>query len=584
MTTKRVLLVGGTGVFGRRLAEHLAGMDGLDLTITSRSEAKAREVARSIATAATTTVRGVAFDHRRDLQATFATLAPWLVIDASGPFQGASYDLSRAALEAGAHVIDLADARDYILGFGATLDALARQRGLVALTGASSTPALSTAAVAELTRGWQRIDTIDIAITPGGRSEVGRAVIEAILSYAGRPIPIWREGELQETVGWLDGRSVEMPGLGRRRVAAVETVDAQWLGPGLAVRSRVAFMAGLESPIEQWGVMALAWLRRRGWLGDLTSLIPALLAGRRLTRLPTSDRGGMLVAVTGLDADGQLQRACWSLLAEQDDGPHVPTLPAAAALRALLDGRVEPGARPAASALTLAEIEAEMTPYVIRTTLDVQPYGTSIFREALGETAFSALPAPLKALHDAQGAPVWHGRAEIETGTNPVARLLRWMIGLPGTGRNIPLNFTIERLADQDGKAEIWTRNFGGTRFSSRLHIDAKGVLHETFGAARFALGLAALDGGLTLPVSSARCFGLPLPRFLIPVSEAREYADEEGRFRFDVKLTLPFFGLLAHYCGWLVPAAAACLASGLAAAPRKSPASEDKAFDSLSM
>ncbi|POR51412.1 SDR family oxidoreductase [Bosea psychrotolerans] len=558
MTTRRVLLIGGTGVFGQRLARHIAGMAGLDLTITSRNEAKARALADSIATAATTTIRGIGLDHRRDLDAVLAKLSPWLVIDASGPFQGASYDVPRAALTAGAHIVDLADARDYILGYGPALDGLACERGLVALAGASSTPALSCAAVAALTEGWRRIDTLDITITPGGRSEVGEAVIAAILSYAGRPIPIWREGELQDAHGWIDGRRVVMPGLGSRRVAAVETVDAQWLGPKLAVRSRVAFQAGLESPIEQFGIGMLARLRKRGWLGDLKPLIPALLAGRKLTRLPTSDRGGMLVEATGLDANGELRTARWSLLAERGDGPHVPTLPAAAALRALLAGQIAPGARPAAGALTLAAIEAEMTPYAISTQSETTRHGEAVFEAALGQAAFKALAAPLKTLHGRDGPPVWHGRSEIETGNGFIAQLLRKIIGLPPAGRDIPLTFSIERIASSSGPAEIWTRNFGGVRFSSRLSTRAGGELWEAFGPLSFGVGLAVAGDGLELPVATMRCLGLPLPSFLQPKSQAREYADAEGRFHFDVKLTLPVIGLLTHYKGWLVPAGGA--------------------------
>ena len=46
----------------------------------------------------------------------------------------------------------------------------------------------------------------------------------------------------------------------------------------------------------------------------------------------------------------------------------------------------------------------------------------------------------------------------------------------------------------------------------------------------------------------------LGLPRFLAPRSDTREYQDEQGRFRFDVRLSLPLIGLLAHYRGWLMP------------------------------
>jgi hypothetical protein len=555
MTGRRVLLVGATGVFGRRLAAHLAGIPGLDLVLTSRDAAKAQALARTVEPASGTTVSGLAFDHRRDL-GTLIELSPWLVIDASGPFQALGYDLPQAALAAGAHVVDLADARDYILGYGTALNGLAQARGLVALTGASSTPALSTAAVSALTTGWRRIDTIDIAITPGGRSEVGEAVIAAILSYAGRPVPIWREGELQQADAWIDGRRIAMPGLGRRRVAIVETVDAQVLGPDLGVRSRVAFHAGLESRIEQAGIALLARLRRAGWIENLAPLIPFLLAARRLTRLPTSDRGGMLVEATGLDETGRLRMARWSLLAERGDGPHVPTLPAVAAVRALMEGRIAPGARPATGALTLAAIEAEMTPYAITTRIDTSVHGGAVFETELGPASFAALPAPLRALHALGGPPVWRGRADVDAGRNPLVRLIRRVVGMPAAGRGLPVTVTIERLGEPSGPQEIWTRNFAGSRFSSRLAVDGGGTVSESFGPLSFRLGIAARAGGIDLPVTAMSCFGLPMPRMLWPHSQSREYADCDGRFRFDVRLTLPLVGLLAHYRGWLAPAA----------------------------
>jgi len=53
--------------------------------------------------------------------------------------------------------------------------------------------------------------------------------------------------------------------------------------------------------------------------------------------------------------------------------------------------------------------------------------------------------------------------------------------------------------------------------------------------------------------VVAGRFLGLPLPKALLPRSETAETV-VEGVFRFDVCLSLPFFGLLAHYRGWLKP------------------------------
>ncbi|AZO78166.1 MULTISPECIES: SDR family oxidoreductase [unclassified Bosea (in: a-proteobacteria)] len=550
---KRVVLIGATGVFGRRLARHLSRMDGLDLVLTSRSADKAEALAKELASEANVPVSGIAFDRDRELVAALAALQPWLVIDASGPFQQQGYEVPTAALLLGAHVVDLADARDYLTGYGLQLDELARQHGLVALAGASSTPALSAAAARELSEGWQRLDTVDIAITPGGRSEVGPAVIAAVLSYAGKPVPIWREGELQTTPGWETGEVIDMPGLGLRRVAPVETVDAETLGTGLAVHSRVSFSAGLEAGIEQWGLALLGWLRRRGWVADLAPLVPYLVRARRITRLWTSDRGGMRVAISGIDAKGRPRRAYWSLLAENDDGPQVPTLAAAAAVRALLADGIAPSARSAAEALDLAMIEAEMAPYVISTSQDECGAGPALFETVFGAEAYSGMPAAIRAFHSVNAEPVWRGRADVARGEGAMIGLLCRCFGLPAAGTELPVTVSVARGDSFDDSSETWTRNFAGQRFSSHLSMD-RGELREAFGPFSFTLAAEASPDGLALPIAAWRVFGLPLPRFLMPSAEAREMVDAEGRFRFDVRLSLPFFGLLAHYRGWLKP------------------------------
>lgn len=551
---KRVVLIGATGVFGRRLARHLARMDGIDLVLTSRSAGKAEALAQELTAEASIPVSGAGLDRDRELVASLAALQPWLVIDASGPFQQQGYEVPTAALLLGAHVVDLADARGYIAGYGPQLDALAKERGLVALAGASSTPALSAAAARELSVGWERLDSIDIAITPGGRSEVGPSVIAAILSYAGKPVPVWREGELQAIPAWGVGNVVDMPGLGQRRVAPVETVDAETLGPGLAVHSRVSFSAGLEAGIEQCGLALLAFIRRRGWVTDLAPLVPYLVKARRVTRLWTSDRGGMRVAISGIDAKGRPRRAYWSLLAKDDDGPQVPTLAAAAAVRALLADAIAPGARSAAEALDLAMIEAEMTPYAISTSQDERSVGPALFETVLGAQALARMPAAIRAFHANDAEPVWQGRAEVLRGDGRAIALLCRLFGLPEAGSELPVTVSVTHGDSFDETCEIWTRNFAGQRFHSRLSLGRDGELRETFGPFSFTLAAAGDREGLALPIAAWRVFGLPLPRVLMPSAEAYETVDAEGRFRFDVRLSLPFFGLLAHYRGWLKP------------------------------
>lgn len=554
MTLKPILIIGGTGVFGKRLVRHLAARGGIALFVSSRSAAKAEGFIRTLQDTVAP-VHAVGLTCAENLQARLDDIRPFIVIDCSGPFQGANYDTARTVLQSGAHLVDLADARDYLAHFSSALDDLAQAQGVTALTGASSTPTLSTCVAEHLTRGWVRVDTIDICITPGGKSEVGRSVIEAIMSYAGRDIPIWWAGKLQKTKGWSRPRTLDIPGLGRRRVAAVETFDAEHLGPKLDVQSRVSFSAGLESRIEQLGIETIAALRKRGLLDRLGFLIPLLLKARRITRIPTSDAGGMVVDITGLDANGMRSQARWSLIARKDHGPFVPVLPAAAAVDRLLRGGVKAGARVAHSAVTLADICDQMRPYQITTETMGTQTERSVFALALGDRAFAELPKPLATFHGASGPLIWSGRANIGGGTWCAPKILAMIFGFPKPCPDAPVTVIIDRTTSADGApTEHWTRIFAGKSMSSELKSGGEGIVTERFAPFTFCLPVAAVKNGLGLPVSKWRLGRMTLPRFLAPHSDTREYIDDQGRFRFDVRLSAPLFGSIVQYQGWLEP------------------------------
>lgn len=549
---RRVLLIGATGEFGRRLAGHLVGMSGIDLVLTSRSLDRAEALVRGISSIEPgSCLSAISFDRTGDIAAISEQLKPWLVIDASGPFQGADFTTARAAIASGAHWIDLADARDHILAFPSALDTLARAKVVAAFTGASSTPALSAAVVRHLTEGWQRIDTVDLAIFPAGRTRVGRAVLEAVLSYAGRPVNVWREGRPDTVTGWGSLEQIDLPHLGVRAMAPVETADADLLQRQFGVKARVAFYAGLELRLERLGMLALARARQYGWLGDLRRWAPALEMGRELTRFFASNAGGMSVDVRGLDASGIPTLSRWFLLAEKGDGPHVPVMAALALTRKLLAGLDTNGATAADTCLTLAEIEAEMTPLAISTVIHANRVeGAPLFECTLSQTPYRQLPAALKAFHDRDAPAVWCGRAIVENGQSLMARLVRRVFGFAHEGVDVPVIVSVER----NGAMETWTRNFAGRRFSSRLTSLGANVVAEQFGPFSILLGLEAGSDRITMPVVGWRLFGIRLPGALAPRSETVEHQDEEGRFCFDVRISAPLTGLIVHYRGWLRP------------------------------
>lgn len=552
MTPKRILIIGGTGVFGKRLVRHLANLENIALFVSSRSGAKAEQF---VATLGSKNAQGVALEHGKNLDEHLAKINPFAVIDCSGPFQTSNYDTAQSVIKSGAHFIDLADARDYLAGFSKALNALAMSHGVSAMAGASSTPTLSSSVVDHLGHDWQRIDTIDICITPGGKSEVGQSVIAAILSYVGEPITHWKNGRLAETTGWSGAKTVRLAQLGKRRVAAVETYDAEYLGPRHSVRSRISFSAGLESSVEQRGLELIASLRKRRLFPDPRKLIPLLLKARTITRIPTSDQGGMMVEMRGLDALGVAVQSRWSLIARNDYGPNIPILPAAAALQALMNGSVPAGANLACQHLQLDDILAQMAPYNIETETEVRNANESGFERYFGEEAYAQLAPSVQHFHRQSAPPVWEGMAEVTCGTSLGAKILSRLFGFPKAGKDVALTVCVDRDIDTSlAQSERWTRLFSDTSMSSVLRLQINGLMSEAFAPFTFVMALKETNGAIEWPVTGWRLGPIPLPHFVAPHSVSREYQDEEGRFRFDVKLSAPIVGLLAHYRGWLTP------------------------------
>jgi saccharopine dehydrogenase-like NADP-dependent oxidoreductase len=196
----KVLILGGYGTFGGRLAQLLADEDRLTLVIGGRSPTSAAAFCASLRSKAAAIP--LAFDRDREIEPQLREIAPDIVVDASGPFQsyGADpYRVVKAAIALGINYLDLADGSDFVKGI-AQFDADARARGLFVLAGVSSFPVLTAAVVRALAQGMARIDAVMGGIAPSPHANVGQNVIRAIASYAGRPVKLVRDG--RSTVGY----------------------------------------------------------------------------------------------------------------------------------------------------------------------------------------------------------------------------------------------------------------------------------------------------------------------------------------------------------------------------------------------
>lgn len=360
----KVVIVGGAGVFGGRLARMIAQDGNFDLVIAGRDANRTAQAARDVGADVLT------LDRELVRPAQFSDIGCDVVVDCSGPFSGdgpAPYRLAEAALTAGAHYLDIADGRAFVCGIG-RLDTAARAAGRFALSGASTTPALSSAVCDALMRDWTQVNAIEIGVTPGNRAPRGLAVVRSILSYAGRPVRVFRNGRWEDSAGWgLLTRRTLSKDVKDRWLSLCETADLELFPARYKVTDRVVFRGGLELGMLHLGLTAGSQLVRIGLLPNLSLFAEmARDLADALIGLGT-DRGSMIVEVKGLDAHAKPVSRVWTLTAEGGDGPNIPVLGAFACLKKM--NNIAPGARPCMDVLTLADFEALFAQFRIRTEL-----------------------------------------------------------------------------------------------------------------------------------------------------------------------------------------------------------------------
>jgi hypothetical protein len=560
----RVLVVGGYGFFGGQFVRLLADDAGLTFLVAGRSLEKARAFCTGFPAAAAELLPA-RFDRAGDVDAQLALLAPHIVVDASGPFQGYDgdpYRLPRVAIRHGACYLDLADATSFVSGIQA-LDAEARERGVFVLSGVSSYPVLTAALARRLGRDLARVDAITAGIAPSPWADVGINVLRAISSYAGKPVVLVHGGKPASGVAFVDTIrfTIAPPGavpLDNLHFSLVDVPDHAVLPPLWSGLQSIWVGAAPVPAILHRCLNGLAWLVHRGLLPSLQPMAGVFHAVMRKARWG-AHRGGMFVTVDGTTADGAPARREWHLVAEGDAGPLIPSMAAAAVIRKVRAGKPPAaGARASTGDLELDDYEPLFAGRSIRTgfrSSSDAAAGAPLYRHILG-SAWDDLAPPIRAMHSLPTDGHHHacaaGRAAVERGRNPLARLIATIMRFPQDGRDVPVQVDFS----SSPAGEVWRRTFAGRSFQStqrRGEGRMQGLLAESFGPMTFGLAVVVVNGGIELIVRRWRIFGVPLPRVLAPGGHARESA-QDGRFNFDVEIGLPLIGRVVRYRGHLDP------------------------------
>lgn len=369
----RILIIGAYGQFGQRIASELARNSELELILAGRNVQAANDLLSSLRIAGRQArMRTAALDiDAAGLHAELASMAPDLVIHTAGPFQKRDYRVAKAALSCGAHYVDLADGREYVMGIG-HLDAEARASGRWVISGASSVPGLSAAVVEAHRSSFGQLHSVESAISPGNRTPRGLATTQAILGYVGRSFPALLHGEWKQVHGWQSLRRIDVPGLAARWVARCDVPDLAVLPARYPELRHCDFRAGLELRRMHWGLWVASWaVRWRLWPGMERWAQPLLRISKWWMRCG-SNTGVMTIQMCGTNRQGEPNGVQWQIVASEGSGPQIPATAAVVLARKLARGDLPgSGARACLDFFSVEEFMEALDAFPIRASTRV---------------------------------------------------------------------------------------------------------------------------------------------------------------------------------------------------------------------
>ncbi len=340
----RVLVIGGYGNFGGYIARSLEDEADLRLLIGGRSVEKARTFAAALN--AFHLAEGHAVDINGDLATALEHIAPDIVIHTTGPFQTQDQRVARACIARGCHYLDLADARDFVATIDG-LDAEAKAKNVLVVSGASSVPCLTAAVIDAYLPAFKRLEAVDYGISAAQHTNRGLATTAAVLSYVGKPISTLRGGKMKTVYGWEDTHAEHYPGLGWRLFGNCDVPDLTLFPERYPTLKSMRFAAGHELFLLHIGTRMLGALARWGLVGSLDNHAKGLLRLAFLFDRFGSGQSGFHMILSGVGQDGGPLERRFIIVARSGHGPFIPCMPAIIMTRRLARGEVtQRGAMP----------------------------------------------------------------------------------------------------------------------------------------------------------------------------------------------------------------------------------------------
>jgi hypothetical protein len=283
-----VLLLGGTGVFGRLIAADLLARTSLRITVASRHGIAPRGWLPGS--------EGRISDYRLDardvtaVRAAIADSAAGVLVHAAGPYARIGDAPLRAAIACRIPYVDMCPRSDHFAALRERYHVEAERAGVAAIVGASTAGGLTGILTRHARQTLPRIDRVRAAICVHN-FVWGAGVVGDYLLLAGRTLPGGR-------VGGAPAR-VLFPGLGVRTVTLADSLD--YVDSAADAVPDTEYRVGLPDPLPRLGMRTMAAAASAGlpvWrLARLCGALAGPLGGRYT-------EGGLLHQAFGSGPDG----------------------------------------------------------------------------------------------------------------------------------------------------------------------------------------------------------------------------------------------------------------------------------------
>lgn len=344
MADGKVLVVGGTGHFGRLLVDDLLRFANCSLIVASRHRLRSDRFETVVAD----------LHDPASLEAALSGVS--IAICAAGPFQVLPTTLVEICLRRRVHYIDLADDRNFVLKIHSLVPHEADNLPAIC-TGWSTVPALSGLLTRIASDGLDEVDTVYIHMAPGNRLPRGEATMASLFHSVGQRFTVLNDGKWRTVRGCTQPRSFPFPPpIGPRWGYLIDVPDHA-LFPAIFHARTVEFRTASELRILNSAVSLLGSLIEKNVVRSWVPWTKILQRGAALPGFLGHDWGALGVEVMGFDGERQVTRRV--SLTAHSDGQRIAVMPASVMTAMLASGPKHRGLISPAYWLTREQLVSE---------------------------------------------------------------------------------------------------------------------------------------------------------------------------------------------------------------------------------